>query len=1033
MKRAWVLLLLIGIGSAQAAETRFFLPSSLLMHAEISGFLPKNARVESVFSASEQEFLAQAGKGSLARALRVQASDFSMLESAISSGHVRGELERQGTAQIQSVSSQQWGLRNRGESFPISIDDLTTLQFPGTAGEDIGLDRTRAEKPGAKIRVAILDTGVDLTHPDLKDRLVRNETECTKKSELEVCVRESNREACLKKPEFADLDTNRNGYPLDCNGFNFTGGTDPEVKDEIGHGTHVAGVVASVSRNVELLTVKVVAQAPNGPVRPQDLPDDQTGATGFVDRIARGVLYAIRNQARVLNLSMAWPMAADSELMRQMVDLAQARGILVVAAAGNDSTVARVVPCVYPGVVCVGAHSPDGKLSHFSNFGSGVDVLSPGYMILSAWPRNKTPVVYTEGLGYEFRNGTSMATPFAVGILARLLATGMGPDEARARLILGARTSAASRESIAGNTDLARALEVTPEPLILPLEKRPLQVEWDMERGTTLPVELTLKNYFKDATAVRLRAKSLNSEAQLLQSEWDLSALAGGKNARVATELKISGTRAPGEIQVEWTVESAESGTRSFVTSVDLKRVIRGSSAPTEGEVRLPVRGGAIDARAQLRTITPMDGRLETDYLAISKGAEKWTLQLIREKSGEARISSPVEIEALTGDLLVLHRVNLDLQGESEYVIVTKHPPKEGERTPIFRLNAYDSEFRPLPGESIEYDNDRTVLLDRFQWMRWQDSRGVRMVPAWVGLGHEPKVPGAPRDPWDPEPAEELNLRLYLLTRDGLRANTLPKGEAYVDLLSATREDQSAGRVRALVASGYDPDEENIAYRVFELIGSLDPRSQSQIDLRQHRVLMGIDQVRAALSLDRSSTSGTAFNGVGARGVQRTTLVRDGVTRDGRLRSDRVTDPVVGLSGVFADTTRFEAFGVTQYRVVFTDFNTGERVFTSRRRFSFLPALISARTFFPVVGEDASGMRQPGLWATADLGALDTLEILVPERTPEGLRLLSPARFRLEAREGCSLMGNPIPADEQAPARAVLFCGDHFRRIPVRF
>jgi subtilisin family serine protease len=147
-------------------------------------------------------------------------------------------------------------------------------------------------------------------------------------------------------------------------------------------------------QNVQILPVKVIASAPTGPVRPQSVdptplpsapaPTERTlrWAAGFTDLIARGMLYAIRNGAQVANLSMAWPQNADSPLMRQMIALAQARGMIIVASAGNDSTDARVMPCVYPGVICVASHGPDGGFSHFSNYGAFVDIAAPGLSIL---------------------------------------------------------------------------------------------------------------------------------------------------------------------------------------------------------------------------------------------------------------------------------------------------------------------------------------------------------------------------------------------------------------------------------------------------------------------------------------------------------------------------------------------------------------------------------------------------------------------------------------------------------------------------
>ena len=89
-------------------------------------------------------------------------------------------------------------------------------------------------------------------------------------------------------------------------------------------------------------------------------------------------------------------------------------------------------------MICVASHGADGALSHFSNYGPWVDVAAPGLGILSTWPMAKKSAVFTEVAGFEYKNGTSMASPFVAGVLAELLSRGYSADEARARLYAGA-------------------------------------------------------------------------------------------------------------------------------------------------------------------------------------------------------------------------------------------------------------------------------------------------------------------------------------------------------------------------------------------------------------------------------------------------------------------------------------------------------------------------------------------------------------------------------------------------------------------
>ncbi len=157
------------------------------------------------------------------------------------------------------------------------------------------------------------------------------------------------------------------------------------------------------------------------------------------DMVGRGLIYAMRSGAKVINFSLGWPQADDTDFMRKVMEEAQARGVIIVAAAGNDSTRALLRPCVYPNVICVGAAGPDGAMAHFSNYGSGVDIVAPGLNILSTYPMSKRPIRFRSTLGYEYLSGTSQATPFVTAAVAEMMARGIPASEIHARLILGSR------------------------------------------------------------------------------------------------------------------------------------------------------------------------------------------------------------------------------------------------------------------------------------------------------------------------------------------------------------------------------------------------------------------------------------------------------------------------------------------------------------------------------------------------------------------------------------------------------------------
>jgi serine protease len=239
------------------------------------------------------------------------------------------------------------------------------------------------------VTVAVIDSGVDLDHPELASLL-------------------------LPGTDMVDLGPS----PTPPAGFRFEGdfqGRDNIPQDEVGHGTHVAGTIACLSNNgvgvagvtwsCRLMPVKVLTRIVN-----INNPNDVRGTGSAVD-IAAGIRWAVDNGARVLNLSLGG--TTDTQVERDAIAYAVAQGAVVVAAMGNGFQQGNPTsfPAAYPDVIAVGAISAANTRAAFSQTGPHIDVVAPGVNVLSTVWDN----------GYTNMSGTSMASPHVAGLAALIL------------------------------------------------------------------------------------------------------------------------------------------------------------------------------------------------------------------------------------------------------------------------------------------------------------------------------------------------------------------------------------------------------------------------------------------------------------------------------------------------------------------------------------------------------------------------------------------------------------------------------------
>jgi subtilisin family serine protease len=1003
----------------------------------------------------------------------------------------------------------QWGLNNTGQIEALAIDDLTSLPIAGVPGEDIGVFRAPPEPMTSDrtITVAVLDTGVDYEVQGLQGQIVEKPSECKALAEYTQCLKSAGPKADAKKicdQKYANLDTDGNGYPLDCAGWNSTArpissisqmSGDSDASDSEGHGTHVAGIIGAkadangvrgVAQNVKILPVKVIVSSPTSPVRPRALtpgentkksgrsdlnslpaPTDSNMRTGndFGDLIARGLLYAIRSKAQIINMSLGWPTNVESHLTRQMIDLAQAQDILVVAAAGNDSTETLVRPCVYTGVICVASHDPNGAISNFSNFASGVDIAAPGMNILSTYPSKSLSVQFPEAVGFEIKSGTSMAAPFISGALARLLQAGISPKDAYARLMVGARPHLSSpirplalarQFTLSGNADLARAFSAQPVPLILPKEKDPIVIQWN-RRDRLAQFSFNLKNFWiapSSEQPISLRLELVNSvttDARLTQTEWVFKSWQNQEVKSLTSALEILDSRVGSDLYFDLKIQVGKLEPKVIRLRAEIRVPVSKEFDDPEATI-IPIVNGSQIAGTLLRSVSALDGQLGQDYIAISPLGSDWKLQLLRENS-RYEISGESLTPVPKGELLLIQRLDLDFNGQSEYVFFFRNPPNADIKQYHIIMRFFDHDLKPRTvklngqaGNEIVYDNKVSPLPDLEGGPRWM-KLGTQRVPAWVYRGTTPPLEKAAFDPWDPTPLDAPSYRFYYLSEDGLHSVSAPTDSTAMAMLTMSPGDHRLGHLPVLFSKGTGT---NIEYEFGEFYdGKLNGFSPTP--LPSFRALQGSD-LKEVQSLDSISEAptGTGFLTDSYRGSRRLTafitnkLGTLSPAIDTMLNPLSSIDSITAITGIFMGEHRKATFTQTIYELQYTDIETQDSASISLRRFSFLPSLFFYKFFSAGVVTDTGGSKGPGplsrlpaIFVPAGLGLTPGLEVVVPKYDRSNSRKLlgleRPAKLHLEAAKGCEPIANAVRATSQLPTQVVFYCGDKFIRIPLTY
>lgn len=229
-----------------------------------------------------------------------------------------------------------------------------------------------------EIKIAVLDTGVDTQHEEIADVL-------------------------LPGMDFVNILDGVEKFVGDYLGYD----TDPD--DDVGHGTHVCGILSAkglkmakgIAPSCKVIPIRVLGALKSG--------NGVVGA-GLIDNINNGIKWAVDQKADVINMSLGIKHEGGGLPHEEVINYALKKGVTIVAASGNDGRQDRYYPGALKGVIAVGAVDQHNQMAAFSTYGSHVSFVAPGANIISSYPDNK----------YSMSSGTSQASPYVTGAVALL-------------------------------------------------------------------------------------------------------------------------------------------------------------------------------------------------------------------------------------------------------------------------------------------------------------------------------------------------------------------------------------------------------------------------------------------------------------------------------------------------------------------------------------------------------------------------------------------------------------------------------------
>lgn len=698
----------------------------------------------------------------------------------------------------------QWSLKNSGQVLLRKETDLKRVRLIGKANADINwqsLQEINLKKNN--VVVAVLDSGVDINHPDLKNNIWFNEKAC--------------------------LGDEKNAYK-DCYGRNVLDGNN-DLIDEVGHGTHVAGLIAAVANEigirgvadsgVKILPVKVLNQKVNGFSYNNKL---------VTSIIAEGMNYAISKNVDVINLSLGWPKIIDTPEIRKAFEVAYQKNIIVIAASGNNNKDLPTYPCSYSNVICVGAIDNQGQMSEFSNFGDRVDFVAPGVGMISTFPNNLESRTLRMK-GYEVKDGSSQAAPLVAGIAAAIRAVNpeLSVDEVKNILISSAQKTLFNDESKKfinyGLVNMKAALDlaqtsVKDRAILVNKENDEVLYDENLTFKYTLPLQFLKKDGSeKKSTVVCIESlsKAIGFEETCVETEEN-KVVFNGKiidqflDSHIELKAKVNGEAYRLNLILSKKVSENQLTNLLTLENVDFNKMA------------LVQPGRKISKLAKIIDRYSLVSKPEYYFLDPQKQTENTVISFLGEADKVYGLKE-INLKQKVDRVLSIHRADINLDGKADIFIYAMSKDRLN-----LEFYLFNDKLQPLFGKDSKWTFPLSVFeglkidgqKEQFNWTQIQTTNwGTIQVPAMLKSHVIPEIDNSSDILLNQKKArnhlfyfepvkstdkiqlrlrvlDNVNLEEKLLAKLGVRNSRDMKNAYLVSLLAQTHEDVKESRNRAI-------------------------------------------------------------------------------------------------------------------------------------------------------------------------------------------------------------------------------------------